>query len=50
MKVGLFYGSETGNTKEHASEIQELLVGTHLELTDDPVDVASFDVEDMLKI
>ena len=48
MKVGLFYGSETGNTKAHASEIQELLEGTELELDQDPIDVASFDVEDIL--
>ena len=48
MKIGLFYGSETGNTKEHASTIHTLLSGTNLELTDDPVDVASFDVEDLL--
>ena len=48
MKVGLFYGSETGNTKTHAGEIKDFLEGTHLEITEEPIDVASFDVEDLL--
>lgn len=47
MKVGLFFGSETGNTKEHSSTIHELLKNTHLELSEDPIDVVSFDVEDL---
>ena len=49
MKVGLFYGSETSNTKEHAFEIQELLKNTHLELAEDPIDVSNFDIKKLLE-
>ena len=47
MKVGLFFGSETGNTKEHASKIKEFLENTPLELSQDPIDVVFFNVEDL---
>ncbi len=49
LKVGLFYGSETGNTKEYAFVIKDLLSSTILEMDKDPVDMAAFDVEDLLE-
>ena len=45
----MFFGSETGNTKEHAFEIQQELLGTHLELQRDPIDLADASVSEMTK-
>ncbi len=48
IKTALFFGSETGNTEEHALEIQKELIGTPLELMKDPMDLAETDVKEIL--
>lgn len=47
MKIGVFYASETGNTKNHAFDIVNCLTDCGLEV-DDPKDIVDLDPEILL--